>query len=1166
MADRLTRIILSFLAVLAVYWLYALLVVPRIDPLSDPLVGSNDSLSMIQPVGKPTDRFRDILAPIFPADSWELNQAMVLKNDQFILLINDYETLRQGVQIELKPCTVVLNPNAITSQEPGDQCLILESPEGAVLEFDRPFGLTTGGLGRLVGGRLNGKVTIRSLVPKSHARQVPYDQLEVVTSNVQMNAEEIWTPDLVRFRYGGNFGSGRDLRISLTELENAAIRRLPNEPGDAPIHLRTLELVHLDELTVTTATQSTLASSSPTTPTTLRVHCEGALTFDFVGGAVTLEDQVSIQRQVGPMGLPNSNVVSHRSRSSNAGGDFLTCDTLAMRFSPQRNANDRDSANEATDKDAQARARWQMPQFELAQISAFGGPAVVDAPTYGVRAQAEKIELQLSHNRLRLQDTKEAILQYRTHIFRAPQMEYFVDPQGGPGRAEVVGGGQYVGTLENDIVQLFWNDRLDFGPRDGNYLLDVSGQAHIQWGKRNVGGSAVSGSPLRSNAPLENQLTAGSLRLWLRPQLLADRSRLQPVTYQESAAGFQLNPPETRGASSSRVPLKSDTENALPIARPAEAFGERWTPDRLVARKSVRLRTPQLAGDVEFAEIEMQASDAPSRFVASAEPPALRGPILDSPFPTQTPNNHSTERYQLAGHEVRVVMQSDGPDTTPHFKSVLIQGGVRLLQTSTNADVGGLEVQGTKVELEQTKSGAVGSIVGQPAIVKSRGVEVSGSNIQVDQGQNRVWIDDAGSAFIPLPQSVAARFSRKTATMQVSWQGGMNFDGKSVTCDDHVEIRGPAQRATARSLRLTLAEPIRFDAMGREASDVRRRFPGQPEQVLAQVALTGDVWLENRSFDDRGQASIDEFRVVTLNYDQSTGQLVGEGPGTMSSKRFTNNTAISPAKPSIQLTHTLIEFQKQLHGSLKKREVSVYDRVRAIHGPIVNWKQELRFDAPSQSPETVTMLATRLTVAQMPGDRGQPTLEFSASGKTEIRGHTFVANSEHVRYAQAKDLLVMEGEGRGVAVLSHQSRVGAPRESVAARKIEYRIRQRMLNVRDVMLGDVTAHSSRPMIGHNALPLPTRSSPNPSSPPGYARPPLQQPQRQTPPNVNRPFPPPPNRGLSNPAIGNSNMLNSTNQPASRQEVPPNGVYGRYPQPSLPPNAFTPSRGVHVPTQP
>ena len=190
----------------------------------------------------------------------------------------------------------------------------------------------------------------------------------------------------------------------------------------------------------------------------------------------------------------------------------------------------------------------------------------------------------------------------------------------------------------------------------------------------------------------------------------------------------------------------------------------------------------------------------------------------------------------------------------------------------------------------------------------------------------------------------------------------------------------------------------------------------------------------------------------------ATGELFGAGPGWMSSVRFTRGAALGDSQQNRRpsLSHTLIEFRQQMQGSMQTREISVFDQVRAIHGPVDNWHERLHFDEPTGlSPDSVLMRCARLTAAQMgPANRdGDQPLEFVASGNTEIQGRMFFAQAQQIRYAQAKESLVMEGDGRSAARLSYQNRIGGPRQTAAARKIQYWIRENRITAEGVEFGD-----------------------------------------------------------------------------------------------------------------
>jgi hypothetical protein len=63
-------------------------------------------------------------------------------------------------------------------------------------------------------------------------------------------------------------------------------------------------------------------------------------------------------------------------------------------------------------------------------------------------------------------------------------------------------------------------------------------------------------------------------------------------------------------------------------------------------------------------------------------------------------------------------------------------------------------------------------------------------------------------------------------------------------------------------------------------------------------------------------------------------------------------------------------------------------------------------------------------------------MELAASGNVEAQGRTFTARAPLITYSHAKELLILDGEGR-LAELYHQKRVGAPLKQTSAEKISY---------------------------------------------------------------------------------------------------------------------------------
>jgi hypothetical protein len=155
-----------------------------------------------------------------------------------------------------------------------------------------------------------------------------------------------------------------------------------------------------------------------------------------------------------------------------------------------------------------------------------------------------------------------------------------------------------------------------------------------------------------------------------------------------------------------------------------------------------------------------------------------------------------------------------------------------------------------------------------------------------------------------------------------------------------------------------------------------------------------------------------------------------------------------PATPSKQLNGLYIRFQKSLRGNLLRRQLIFADRVRLSYAPVASWDAMLESEDPDVlGPDAIIAHCDDLVVAQpfVPlGNRRSATLE--ATGNVTVEGDSvnqqgerthFTAQGSRLSYDEAKDLLILRGEGRQYARLSMQSQPGAERTEIPMREIQY---------------------------------------------------------------------------------------------------------------------------------
>ncbi len=115
------------------------------------------------------------------------------------------------------------------------------------------------------------------------------------------------------------------------------------------------------------------------------------------------------------------------------------------------------------------------------------------------------------------------------------------------------------------------------------------------------------------------------------------------------------------------------------------------------------------------------------------------------------------------------------------------------------------------------------------------------------------------------------------------------------------------------------------------------------------------------------------------------------------------------------------------------------NRVRAAYAPVDSWQAVLDTNNPEKlGPRGAVLHCDRLTVSEMitPAE-GRRSMELEAVGNTVVEGSDFTARAIRMTYAEAKGLLVFEGDGRNDARLFRQQQAGAPASEAAARRILY---------------------------------------------------------------------------------------------------------------------------------
>ncbi len=999
---RIIRTAVSFVIVLVAYWIYALVAVPWIEP-SATLADSTPITDRERAAGRNLADNR--LGPykhLFPPGAWQRKSPKILDSDRVKLLMQDYRTLGDG-RMEIIPCTLIFTPKRANA-EPGSADpppIVLDAPEGAILQFDGPFDLKRIKIGRLTEGTLKGRVTIRS----EGNRPGPEDNLLIVTRDIHLTERTITTPHAVDFRRGPNYGRGRQLRIKLLADDDseAANARGPKVTGIESVELAHIERLHLelgqteasDRKETKDAKEPSLLQSTSDLP--VEVTCRGPFRFNAINKKATFEDQVNVLR-VHPDGP----------------SDHLNCELLSI-FFVERAKSLPEGAKEPKGK----RNKKPAGSLDLVaqRIEARGHPVIVNAPSEQLEARGERLEYDLLTGRIVLDDPREVMLKQKASEIRARNLQY---ESAGPGRlGQIVaeGPGWLRGQMADrpgEQLEARWGRQLSVrpdkeGPDEGNHVISLTGGAKLSF--RAIGG-----------------LEAEEIHFW-----------------------FTELPPEEPS---------QDPE---------------LQPDRMLARNDVQVRSPEFSAAVEQMEVwfenlppaqgsDWKAEGGKPKAETTAQTPGQPGQTAPSAVPLHNdPPSAPRQHFEVAGRLLRAKLLLREAEN-PELSELTVEDRVRFVETQT-AKAGERPMLITGDRLHAVDAGqphATVTVTGRPAHFEARGLALDGSNLNLNRGTNRLWIDGPGQMLVPIDKDLqGGQPLPQPGVMKVRWQERMAFDGRTARFEERVTATGPQQLLRTETLEIHFRRPISFSSDQVENDH-------EDEQLLCR----GGVFMESTALDEAGQKSHETMEVVDLAINQISGAMTASGPGWLCSvhratNEITGNVSEEAAgADSPGLRCLQVHFQGSITGNIHQTEMTFHDRVRLAYAPADSWNTTLDVDdIESLGPEGMLMSCERLTVAQMTAAQvtatqvsGPPDTwwELEAAENVVAEGQpdsgTYSVRAARVTYDQRKDLMVLEGDGRSDAILSRQQRIGGRRTEAAARKIFYSPKTGRLRTEDVRSG------------------------------------------------------------------------------------------------------------------
>ena len=1068
------RSAIVLVALVVTYQVYVLTVAPFVEP---PAVKRNHrTISQEQRAGSydAIARYQALLAAYFPSDHWSLvTQPKVIRVDEMMFVLKDYQRNNNGT-LDLEACVVLILPKEWQLGSPAPrETIILEAPGGAHLQFDEDFQPTRGKAGRIVRGEFPGTITVRSDMKLPGTE----DDLFLQTSNLVMNETLIRTDSRVEARIGANRLTGRKMVVRLSRDEH--IKRGPSING-----LQSLEIYEEVELELQvgkpsnfnntpdkmaerqhllSASQPVYRSGSPIQLTAarlpaigvterkpaerkfnppIRITCQGRFHFDLLSYVASFDQNVEVRRMRldGPY-------------------DQLDCNELSVWFAAfDERGNPIDSSD---DPDVARKQRAAVKSFKPVAIEATGNPVRAESAAEQASARAQRMRIDLLERRLTLDQGREVMLAYGATEMHAPMIEYQTPPDDSP---------RSVGELS--IAGPGWLRAVPDKKRPDR-VVDIS------W--KRAEGVAF---------PVRIRRRRGEPVLMLAGDPVVDAHRLGKIQAKQMELLLREVP-----ADGPEGPAFETSKNPIKLA---------VIPERLLAAGKVLFASPELTGQTHQLEatFEPWKPNHPGKAVAAmpASTGSSRRPDGRQPRDRQPPR----DQYNLIANQIHLDLSLTGQRAEP--TAATCDGAVSLTRVRTSQDDGPLEVRGEQLRVDGLDGQAKIRVTGRPsragnqadtpfssnnfggATIEARGMLLTAEQINADQQTGKFWINGPGKATLQIDakmlgqQASNSSANRRAANdpptpVTLTWQKGLDGAGQRIVIQGRVLAESQQGWVQADRAIALLTRPL---AIKRKTG---QRGTSNQKIEVAQVTLEGNVVMDHREVDEQGQQSHDNLQLRSVTFNQLTGEIKGDGPGTLRSVRLTDQSAsfadlagagrqpatttqpgaTQPKAKEPELRFLRVDFVQGISGNMNQRVLRFHRRVRSVYGPVDDWQQELPlYDPDRLPPDSVTLACETLSVNEDPmGPQPQPgakkklgPIELVASENVEIEGRSdkqglFQAQATTASYSQRKDLFVLQGDGQHDAVLRHRDAQTGQFVETPAGTIMYWASEPRVQLRDI---------------------------------------------------------------------------------------------------------------------
>jgi hypothetical protein len=673
--------------------------------------------------------------------------------------------------------------------------------------------------------------------------------------------------------------------------------------------------------------------------------------------------------------------------------------------------------NAGDDGVSPAGARTESMAFEPASIEALGAPVTLSAQSHDAAAQGGRLWIELGPQRLTLEGGDEVVLKHQGAEVHAPMVRYQLPPKGSAqqvGTMAARGSGWLRAVVDPQqplqTLEVRWTDAMHVVRQDGKPVVVLDGRPRVS-----LAGTGT--------------LWADQLEIFLR---------------------------ETAGPAAA-APLSGS-----PLAGSVQ-------PELIKASGRVAIESPQLNGKVNQLAVKFDQGDSfggagagsPGQIAAtpistggaSASPPA-GNPLAMLNGAGALPGGKA---YNIEGVTLNLDVAMLGKTAT--VRGIAVDGAVVFKEAS--ATLPGVEplqilaehlhvtrADTPNAQIEIRGGGGENGRPQQIAELAAQGAKLRVPAIALQRGTSEAIVNAPGEVQLMVDRDMAGNPLPRPEPLTITWRESMQLHGRELTFLGDVRVQHESGWLRTRRLVVRTVAPVNFDN-------------GGPPPQLEQVECWEGVLAEFDQRDVTGVTSRQHVEVQSLQVNQVTGEIKGDGPGQIDSIHLAKGAgglmgvpggAAAPAAPrlmneEVKLRHLHVDFVRGVSGNLHAKTVTVSGNVEAVYGPVDSWEERLTMSPGGDpGPDTIWITCDELGVTESPmamvNGAAARQVELRAAGNVVIEGQDkqrklFNATGAQATFDQSKGQFILEGSASRPATITRQEYLGAPLSPQSAQRMTY---------------------------------------------------------------------------------------------------------------------------------